>query len=181
MASAPARAERPVPDARGASARLEGALRALAEQYALLEAIGGERIAAVRRADLPAIGAAMGRENEVVQRIASLDQARGAAASELAGAVGAPAGEGARASALAQRGGEPARGALLEAAGALRSLVERVHEQSRRAFDGAQALASHMQGLIRLAERRLSHSGAYGRRGVVEPGPAVVSALDVMT
>jgi len=171
----------PSPGGPGAAERLEAALRGLAEQYALLESIGAERLAALRCADLPGVARAMARENEAVQRIAALDRDRAAAAAEVGASVGLPRAQEPRAGTLAQRLAEPARSALLEASGALRAIVERVHAQSQRAIAASQTLASHMQGLIRTAERSLSHSGAYGRRGVVEPGPAVVSALDVVT
>jgi hypothetical protein len=38
-----------------------------------------------------------------------------------------------------------------------------------------------VEGLMRHVGRKLSHAGTYGRRGVVEAGQQVISALDMKT
>ena len=40
-------------------------------------------------------------------------------------------------------------------------------------------LSAHMEGLWRQASQVLNHSKTYGRGGVVAPGSAVISAVDL--
>jgi hypothetical protein len=68
---------------------------------------------------------------------------------------------------------------LLTKAAELKELVTSVNEQTRTIKAATVSLVAHMEGLMRQVGRQLSHSGTYTKRGYVEAGGAVVSALDL--
>ncbi|MCB9838831.1 MAG: flagellar export chaperone FlgN [Phycisphaeraceae bacterium] len=163
-----------------AAARLEAMLAELTLEYDRLEKLGAERLSAMRRADLQSVAQTIGAESEIASRIADLDRRRADAAGELGGLLGV-AQEQASATTLARRAAGRVGDAVQDAANQLRAVIERVQRQNARAQIAAQTLAAHMQGVIRAAQGRLNHSGAYGARGVVAPGPTVVSTLDLVS
>ena len=161
-----------------AALRLETTLNDLQVEYDLLERLGAERLEALRAADMAAVARSIGAESEVAGRIAELNTLRAEAAGLLGELLGVDD-EQASASALARRAAGKVGDAVLDAAGQLRAVIERVQRQNARGQLAAQTLAAHMQGVLRAAQGKLNHSGAYGSRGVVAPGPAVVSMLDL--
>jgi FlgN protein len=163
-----------------AAARLETILAELACEYDRLERLGADRLTAMRHADLPSMTRVIGAESEIAGRIAELDRQRVEAARELGDALGV-SDEHVSASTLARRAAGRIGDAVLDAAGQLRAVIDRVQRQNARAQITAQTLASHMQGVLRAAQGKMNHSGAYGSRGVVAPGPAVVSMLDMVS
>ena len=163
-----------------AAARLETTLAELAREYDRLERLGADRLSAMRTADLSGVAQTIGAEGKIAGRIAELDQRRAEAAGELGELLGV-ADEQVTASTLARRAAGKVGDAVLDAAGQLRAVIERVQRQNARAQITAQTLAAHMQGVLRAAHGKLNHSGAYGSRGVVAPGPAVVSMLDLVS
>jgi len=71
------------------------------------------------------------------------------------------------------------REALHAAAGELRQLMRTVQQEHQTLAAATKSLLAHMEGLMRQVGRTLSHAQTYGRKGIVEPGPTVVSALDL--
>jgi len=171
----PRPADRSINDA---AMRLEAALEALQAEYDRLERLGNERLQAMRRADLGAVAESIGAESQIASRIAELDKQRAEAAGDLGELLGIAESD-RTATTLAQRAAGKVGHAVSDAAGRLREVIERVQRQNARARLAAQTLAAHMEGVLRTAHSGLNHSGSYGSRGVVSPGPAVVSALDV--
>lgn len=72
------------------------------------------------------------------------------------------------------------REALRAKAQELRRLIERVRYEESSLKAATAALSAHIEGLMRHVGRRLSHAGTYGRRGVVEPTPALAAAVDLV-
>jgi hypothetical protein len=68
---------------------------------------------------------------------------------------------------------------LQQTAEELRALMRAVHAEQQTVAAATRSLLAHMEGLMRQVGRTLSHAQTYGRNGVVEPGPAVISALDL--
>lgn len=163
-----------------AALRLEATLTGLQRAYDQLEQLGADRLAAVRSADLPQVAKIIAAESEVATTIAKLDTRRAEAAKDLGELLGV-VDEQLSASALARRAAGKVGDAVFDAATQLRAVIDRVQKQNARAQIAAQTLASHMQGVLRAAQGKLNHSGAYGSRGVVTPGPAVVSMLDLVS
>lgn len=162
------------------AAKLEAMLTELTEEYDRLERLGSARLQAMRQADLGSVAKTIGAESEIATRIAELDKRRAEAASALGGLLGVTD-EQATATTLARRAAGKVGDAVLDAANQLRNVIDRVQKQNARAQIAAQTLAAHMQGVLRAAQGKLNHSGAYGARGVVTPGPSVVSTLDLVS
>lgn len=78
---------------------------------------------------------------------------------------------------------EPVRTRLAGVAAALRDVLNRLHREHLAIRAAAEALSSHMEGLMRQVYQRLSHAGTYGRggapAGAVGGGVQVVSSVDV--
>lgn len=163
-----------------AAAKLEATLTELERVYDELETLGAARIEAIRSGDLPMVAKTIGAEGEIAKQIAELDKQRTEAAGELGALLDLNA-DSISASALAKKAAGKVGDAVLDAAGRLRAVIERVQQQNARAQIAAQTLAAHMQGVLRAAQGKLNHSGAYGARGVVAPGPSVVSMLDMVS
>ncbi len=190
--------------------RLDRLLAGLHAAYERLDAIADARARAVSAADTAGITRAINEENEIVQRLATLDAERASIVRDAAQQTSAPAaldpakttitdlvgliengfahGRDARATIGADAtitssgaGVSPVQSALLEAAAALRRVIERVQAKNAATRLAAEKLAKHMQGLIRAAEGWHSHSGAYSRSGVVRAGAPVVTALDCVS
>ncbi|MBL0921582.1 MAG: flagellar export chaperone FlgN [Phycisphaerales bacterium] len=167
------------------AAELEQILRDLTEQHERLRATSQRRRAAIRAADPGAMAECLTAEAALAQRIAEIETRREGLVQRAIERFGRPADAGAdwrpTISWIAARLDEPDSSRLAALAGALRELIEGLRAERLAVRDAADALASHMRGLIRAVESRLNHSGAYGRRGVVGAGPAVFSALDLTT
>jgi hypothetical protein len=63
----------------------------------------------------------------------------------------------------------------------VRELVRRTSDLVRAVAAATRAMMLHVEGLMRQVDRHLSHAGTYGRRGTVEAGGPVLSALDLRT
>jgi hypothetical protein len=171
---------RPQQSVAEAAARLESVLTGLSMEYDRLERLGADRLSAIRKADLSSVAMTIGAESEIAARIAELNKQRAEAASGLGVLLGVMD-EQATASTLARRAAGKVGETVLDAANQLRTVIDRVQRQNARAQIAAQTLAAHMQGVLRAAQGKLNHSGAYGSRGVVAPGPSVVSMLDMVS
>lgn len=132
---------------------------------------------AIRRADGVAIELSTGRQADMLQRLGELDGRR----RELT-ALNPIAGKAAQSVTITDLIGiapHAQREELLKLAGELRGVMQSVNQEQRTIAAATKSLLAHMEGLMRQVGRTLSHAQTYGRRGVVEPGPAVMSALDL--
>jgi len=64
-------------------------------------------------------------------------------------------------------------------ADSLRTLMEQVSKETRTTRAATQTLLAHVEGLMRQVASRLSHTGTYSRKGTVDVGAAVMSAIDM--
>ncbi len=153
----------------------------LAHEYEMLEKLAAEREEALAEARVGDLGATLTAESAVVQRVAEIEPRRAAIAGFFAERFEF-AGEGEPSATWIAERVDGVRGEeLREAASTLRVLIERVRGAGEATRSAAETLARHMRGIVASAERQMSHTGAYGRVGRVQAGPAVVSALDVTT
>lgn len=153
----------------------------LTREYEMLEKLAVEREEALAEARVADLGATLTAESAVVQRVAEIEPRRAAIAQFFTDRYGF-SGEGEpSATWIAEQMEGARREDLMEAASKLRALIERVRGAGHATRSAAQALARHMRGIVASAERQMSHTGAYGRVGRVQAGPAVYSALDVTT
>ncbi len=158
---------------------LDRVLADLALQYQRLGALVSVKMGAMRKADTKALGACITQENGVVQEIAEIEKRRIRIVGELAKSLGSKEGVGTRISWIAEFLGRAGRERLAVRAQALRELMEGVRKENEVAAIVAERLARHMEGLWAQVVATLNHSRTYGRKGAVQPGPRVVSALDL--
>ena len=162
---------------------LAGLFAQLSETYtSVLESLEAHA-AALAAADTQAVGRCVSDQEQLLARVAHIDQRRreivaGACSCvpELAKAAAAgPLTVSAVASALATQDVEK----LLEAGTRVKQLIEHAKQRSEGVRTATAVMLAHVEGLMRHVGRKMSHSGTYGRRGVVEVGQQVVSALDM--
>ncbi|TVQ31739.1 MAG: hypothetical protein EA376_08750 [Phycisphaeraceae bacterium] len=161
--------------------QLETMLKELRVENEHLAALADGRDSAIREANMRALGACLARESEAVQRIADIERRREGIVHYFAIRFSAPDPNAVTATWIAERLDGPVAERVREAAQELREAILRLRSRNESSRISVQTLASHMQGLLRSAEQALSHSGAYGRRGAVEAGPRVISAMDLTT
>lgn len=166
-------------DREGLVAELENVLRELIGVYEGLVASASERLAAIRGSDSTRLASVVGRENELVQRVAEIEKRRIGVVERLAERFGLTEKSGTRVGQLVERMDEPWRGRVGELSTRLRGLLERMRRENEVSGRAATSLAEHMGGLVRALTREMNHAKTYGRRGVMEAGPAVVSSVDV--
>lgn len=161
---------------------LETLLADFTRYYERVEASLNAQREGIRQADSQAIALAQQQHEGLARSIAQCDQRRRELVARARSAFASLAvipGEKITLSDLARCAPEPQRNELLNGAIALRTLVSRVATESASLKSATMTLVAHMEGLIRQVGRTLSHSGVYSKRGVVEPGGLVVSAVDV--
>lgn len=139
--------------------------------------------AAVRTADPDLVAQCSNDQSQVLRDITKLEERRRALVAALtAGFPKRAPGQGPiTLSELAKMTPEPHRTRLVELAANVRKTVERAAERQRTLRAATASLLAHMEGLMRQVAQRLSHAGTYGRRGMIDSVPAVVSGLDLVT
>lgn len=170
------------PDALAAD--LDGLLDAYAVKHERWLAAAKAHREAIRKADGAGVAHAASRQGEVLEEIAGLEARRGALVNAAA-AMLPGLGKG-RTGPITLRdvaAGLPVAGsaALLAKAERLRDLVKRTNEETATVAGATRAMLGHLEGLMRHVAKQLSHAGTYSRRGVVDVGGVVVSALDLRT
>lgn len=158
---------------------LERIVGDLGEQYSRLMSLAQARLGAMRRADPAALGACITQENLAVQEIVEIEKRRVRVVGELAGALGSREGVGTGLLWIAERIDGAVGERLMAKAQNLRELLEQVRRANEVGAVVAERLARHMEGLWAQVAATLNHSKTYGRMGAVQPGPRVVSALDM--
>lgn len=158
----------------------------LAATTAAFEGVRAQR-EAIGRADHARLGRAVASSEQAAAELSRLDRVRREFVSKLTSqAPGVAAGgevvtltrvnewlSGAGGSSVVQG---RLRGERIEQVRALGAALRQEAASTRVA---AAALCWHIEGVVRQVGHKLSHSGTYGRRGVVESREAVVSSLDV--
>ncbi len=159
--------------------RLVVTLARLSERNERLERLADDYEHALRTADTPSLAACVSSQNEAIQEIATLDQERDALVRELGLRLGIPPGGRLRITELAERLPGELRERLLRVATPLRESLERLGERHELLKQATEQIAGHVEGLMRQVASASSHAGTYGRRGSVESGTGVITALDV--
>ncbi|MEC9373765.1 MAG: flagellar export chaperone FlgN [Planctomycetota bacterium] len=155
-------------------------LEDLSAEYGRIHDLGERRERALRNADTKALGACLQEESGAVERIVALDRRRAGVVGFFASRFEARTTAEITATWIAERiGDEGLAKRIRESATGLRDVIVRVKQSNDASRLAVETLAGHMQGLLRAAAERMSHSGAYGRKGTVESGQAVMSAVDV--
>lgn len=161
------------------AAELDQVSAALERAVEALSGLANERLDALRRADAGAIARCVGQENELVQSVAGLEARRASASAALSARLGGTGPEAARLSWLAERIDGPVGRRLRERSARLSAGLVALRRVNGVGEMAASRLSAHMEGLWRQAAASLNHAKVYGRRGAVDPGPRVVSAVDV--
>ncbi len=158
---------------------LEGICVALVERYEVLGSLARERHAALRLADPKGVNACIEREGVVVQQIGEIEQRRAQIVRGIAQDLGSADAEHTTIGWIADRVGGAEGDRLREQATRLRERMEAVQRENEIVRRALNHLSAHMQGLWKQASVLLNHAKTYGRMGAVEPGPRVLSALDL--
>lgn len=159
-------------------------LTRLTERYTRAHRLLGEHREAIRRADGDAVAALVEQQATVLADIESLDKRRRDLIAATAAAfphVIVERGKPVTLTQLASILPEADRARLTASAENLRRLAQDVKDRTASIRAATATLLAHMEGLVRQVGKQLSHAGTYGRRGVVESGSAVLSALDLRT
>ena len=152
----------------------------LTERYTVVLRLLREHHEAIRRADGAAVGEVTERQTLVIAEIEALDRRRRDLVAAAAAAFPQAAqGRTLTITHLAALLPEPDRSRLTNGAERLRELAGEVKERSASIRAATATLVAHVEGLVRQVGKQLSHAGTYGRRGVVESGQPVLSALDL--
>ena len=140
---------------------------------ALLVAAGQHRDS-LRTADTNAMAEASVRVDAICRDIARLDEQRKQLTARIA-----PDQPEATLSYLASQLPEPQRGTALELATKLRELIINARTEQRRLRAAADAMLSHVRGIVQQIQQSLNHAGTYGRAGRVDAGATVVTGFDM--
>lgn len=162
--------------------RLETLLDGLSAAYTRLGEHAAQHREAIRRADTIAIAEATAAQSRGVETLARLEQDRRELVAAACTRFAPLAGKRATAITLTDLCAcvpSAERTRLTSKAQALRTLIQGVNEQTSTIRAATVSLVAHMEGLMRQVGRQLSHAGTYTRRGYVEAGGMVVSALDL--
>lgn len=161
------------------AAELEAVVTGYEGAYVALERAAEEHRDALRRGDTSGAAQAAGAEGPALLRIGELDRRRDALINAAAESIPGLKGRG-QITLGAIAASLPGAGSDLAArAAGLRALVARTSGLLGSLERASRSLATHFEGVLRQVSMRVSHSGTYGRRGFAEPGPAVVSGLDL--
>lgn len=156
--------------------RLEPLLQSMIVEHECLLELCKQHQDAIRIADTDQLAKVIEQTNEIMCRIGRLDQQRDAIARSVSPATQAQP----TITEMSRHLPEPARGRTKDLADQLRGLAKQVHEEHTVLRAASEVLMIHMSGLMQQVSQRLSHSGTYGRHGVVEAGSQqVVSGIDI--
>lgn len=168
-------------DASELAQRLGTLMDELVDSYSSLVELARERETAIRTSDAQRLAGCIRRENAIVQRIAELDRQRGEVVDAIAPMLGSQHGAATRVSWVAERIGGAERERLRVLIARLREVTATLTALNEVCRVAAEALASHMTGLLHAVARHLNHAKTYSRGGRVEAGARVVSSLDIST
>jgi len=132
---------------------------------------------AVRRADFAALATIEKSDASGAMRLAELDRARAAEASQLA--VRLALGPKATLGEISERLGETDRARLDLVRSELRAILEETQRESGVVRQASERLSAHMAGIMQTVHSALAHAKVYSRQGVVALGPNIVSSLDI--
>jgi flagellar biosynthesis/type III secretory pathway chaperone len=136
----------------------------------------------LREASPQRVQRAVERQQDLLRRVAQLDQIRRELVATTAPALPALAAlrlDRVTLTDLSRAAPSSEREALVSKARALRELVAAVRDQTAGVKAATASLLAHMEGILRQVGRQLSHAGTYSSRGVVESPSGIVTAVDL--
>ena len=163
----------------GPLAELEQILREMIAHHEQLADLSVVHHDAMRRADTDALGSCIQAENEIVQQIANTEKKRIRVVGALAAHFGSPARNQTRLSWIAERCPDAARKRLETLTDRLTKTIKTLQERNAVVQAAAETLARHMNGIRKQISATLNHAKTYGRKGAVDAGPSVISAVDI--
>jgi hypothetical protein len=153
--------------------RLELLLGDLSHEHESLLVLAGEHRDAIAHADAHAISDVIAQTGSVLERIAEIEQDRQTIIAKPDGSFATIA------EILPTLDAEPAE-RIERSSTKLRALIEQLREEHLAVRKASEALAGHMQGLIKQVSANMSHAGTYGRTGSVDPTKVqVTSSMDI--
>lgn len=159
---------------------LERLLTDMLAEHERLEALLQTKLDALRRADAKAVTDCCGRENQIVQKIATLEKRRQAVVAQITQQHNPAAAELMTMAAIAATVDEPRKGRLLTLHAKLRSTAEQTQRTVRVAKQATEGLLNHVQGLMQRIARVVNDGGTYGRAGrVATAAPAMTSSFSI--
>jgi hypothetical protein len=177
--SAPDVKRRSAVDLKTAALMLERLLAAQLEEHQRLRACIDRKREAIRTADIDAVTAICGEENAIIQRVAEVEKRRLELVGRMTQAIQPKAPSPMSMSQLSAALGE-AQGVRLQAyADQLKTLISDVKRQSSIVRAAAETLSKHMSGIVQTVHSALSRARVYSRRGQINLGVQLESALDV--
>ena len=153
---------------------LHDLLSELVSAHEALLVAAGEHRESLRTADTNAMAEASVRVDAICREIARLDEQRKLLTTRIT-----PNQPEATLSYLASTLPEPQRGTALELATKLRELIISARTEQRRLRAAADAMLSHVRGIVQQIQQSLNHAGTYGRAGRVDAGATVVTGFDM--
>lgn len=161
------------------ASRLESLVGELVSCYEQLLGLAEQRLEAIRASNAQSLASCVRRENEIVQRVASLEAERSAVITPLASGMGSEHEGATRISWVARRLKGPEGERIGAMCAQLKSLAERLGAINEVARQAAEHLAKHMTGLLHAVSRHLNHAKTYSRAGSMNAGPRIVSSIDL--
>lgn len=158
---------------------LDAALRELIGIYERLHELAVRRRDAIAKAEARSLGAMIGEENALVQRIAEIEKRRMVAASRLGEALGLPDRSQATVRAIAERLGGEGGARLARGAARLREVATGVQRLNEIVRTAAETLSQHVEGLVRAVQNELSSTKTYEARGRMASRRSAPAALDL--
>lgn len=159
---------------------LEHVLRAQLEGYERLLAAILTKREAIRQADIDTITKLCHEENEIAQQLGDLEKYRLELVGRLTEAVNPQAAQPLSITEIiALASADGVRERLTELVEALRSAVGEVRRESAIVRRAADALSTHMTGLMQKVQSALSGLPRYGRRGRIAVDESLSCAVDV--
>lgn len=161
-------------------AELERVLVELRDTHERMLSIVKDHRAAISRADLPGISAAVAAQNQLTQTVAEIERRRAnVVATILSASPTSPGVTQARLSQVIAAVPPDMRSRLSGLTTVLRDVLTRLHAEQQSLRIASETLALHMEGIMRQVFRTSSHAGTYIRSGRVDTGVQVLSAIDV--
>lgn len=164
------------------AAQIDALIQGFTQRYARILTSLQDHQEALRRADGEAVARHAQAQAMLLEEVAQLDAqrrelvARACASFPAIVAVRTPT---VTLTQMASVLPAPDRTRLTMSAEHLRSLATQVKEMTAAIRAASLTLLTHMEGLLRQVGKQLSHTGTYGRRGVVEAGAAIMSGVDL--
>ena len=154
--------------------KLDSLLVDLESEHEQLLALAGQQRDAITRADTKDLGRVVEQTAMTLGRIAGIENSRQRLIKRPDGSIPTV-------NQIAEQADPEHAQTLTDRSASLRELMVRVNKEHQAVREASQALSNHMSGLMEQISAKLSHTGTYGRRGVVDPGRAqVVSSLDTV-